>query len=506
MRDVASRPGITRQALEPVTDLGPILDRVSCTSRTHDASGDETLVFEGRFEPGAPDWVYLPVDIPEEIGEIAVAYSYDRPEPPGGLRGNALDIGIFDERGTGVPDGPGFRGWSGGARDSFVIGRTHATPGYLPGPVNAGTWHILLGPYTVAPQGMPYRVEVTLRRTTPQSGRAQPDFVPRPAPTRAHGRGPSWYRGDLHMHTVHSDGQLEPAELAAAAREAGLDFMVSTEHNTCSAAAIWGHHASDDLLIIVGEEVTTRNGHLVAAGLTEGSWIDWRFRAADGLLPRMVAEIRRQGGLAIAAHPFAPCLGCAWKFGFDQVDAIEVWNGDWTPDDEVSLRAWDAGLVAAGPTGRWLPAVGSSDFHGGEDTPGTGQTVVRAETLTREAILAGVRAGRSYLTGSAEVELSFSASCGGYAAGIGERLGVPAEAPATFTVGVDGVSESFVRFVTDKGAVAQLEPGDDGTATWTTTAAASHYVRVEVRRPDVTMTHFEPMVALTNPIFLDTLT
>ncbi|MEQ7007241.1 CehA/McbA family metallohydrolase [Actinopolymorpha sp. B17G11] len=476
--------------------------------------GDETVVLEGRFEIGAQDWVYLPVDVPEGVREIAVAYGYDRPEPPAGLPGNALDIGIFDERGHGVPDGPGFRGWSGGARDSFVIGRTQATPGYVPGPVNAGTWHILLGPYTVAPQGMTYRVEVTLRRDTPQSGRTESgrtesgrtdaDFVPCPAPARAHGRGPSWYRGDLHMHTVHSDGQLEPAELAAAARDAGLDFIVSTEHNTCSAAGIWGHHASDDLLIIVGEEVTTRNGHLVAAGLTEGSWIDWRFRAADGLLPATVGEIHRQGGIAIAAHPFAPCLGCAWKYGFDDVDAIEVWNGDWTPDDEVSLRAWDAALVAAGRAGRWLPAVGSSDFHGGEDRVGLGQTVVRAEALTREAILAGVRAGHSYLTGSSEVEMEFSARGAGHVAGIGGRLCLPWDAPVTLDVAVRGGPEGFVRFVTDKGAVAQLETGGEGSATWTTTAAASHYVRVEVRRPHAAMTHFEPMVALTNPIFLDT--
>jgi hypothetical protein len=466
-------------------------------------AGDDVVVLEGRFETGAPDWVYLPVDVPEGVKEIAVAYRYDRPEPPAGVPGNALDIGIFDERGHGMPDGAGFRGWSGGARDSFVISRTRATPGYIPGPVNAGTWHVLLGPYTVAPQGMAYRVEVTLRRETRESEGTEPDFQPCPAPAQVHGRGPSWYRGDLHLHTVHSDGQLEPAALAAAAREAGLDFIVSTEHNTCSAAGIWGHHAGDDLLVIVGEEVTTRNGHLVAAGLTGGSWIDWRFRAADGLLSATVGEIHRLGGVAIAAHPFAPCLGCGWKYGFDDVDAIEVWNGAWTPDDEVSLRSWDAGLVAAGRAGRWLPAVGSSDFHGGDDTVGLAQTVVRAEALSREAILAGVRAGHSYLTGSSEVEVEFSARGAGGVAGIGDRLNVPENAPVTLHVTVRGVPDGFVRFVTDKGAVAQVEPGSDGSATWNTTAAASHYVRVEVRRPHPAMTHFEPMVALTNPIFLD---
>ena len=61
---------------------------------------------------------------------------------------------------------------------------------------------------------------------------------------------------------------------AAGARRSGLDFIVSTEHNTSSAAGIWGHHARDDLLIIDGEEVTTRNGHYTALGLPPGTWIE----------------------------------------------------------------------------------------------------------------------------------------------------------------------------------------------------------------------------------------
>src|SRR5690606_15536143 len=129
-------------------------------------------------------------------------------------------------------------------------------------------------------------------------------------------------------------------------RAAGLDFMVSTEHNTSSASGVWGYHVPDDLLVIDGEEITTRNGHLGVAGLDPGTWLDWRYRARDGVFPDVLRHIHRQGALAIAAHPFCPFLGCAWKFGFDGLDAVEVWNGSWTPDDEVTLRQWDAHLVA----------------------------------------------------------------------------------------------------------------------------------------------------------------
>jgi hypothetical protein len=43
------------------------------------------------------------------------------------------------------------------------------------------------------------------------------------------------------------------------------------------------------------------------------------------------------GGLAVAAHPLATCVACGWKFGYAGLDAVEVWNGPWTLDDEAVL-------------------------------------------------------------------------------------------------------------------------------------------------------------------------
>ena len=112
---------------------------------------------QGVIRPGGPDWVYLPVEVPAGVAELAVRCRHDRPATPPGVPGNALDLGVFDERGA-TP--AGFRGWSGGARDGFAIGRSGATPGYLPGPVNQGTWRVVLGPYSVAPQGLRWEAEV----------------------------------------------------------------------------------------------------------------------------------------------------------------------------------------------------------------------------------------------------------------------------------------------------------------------------------------------------------
>lgn len=465
-------------------------------SFAHAAGNGDDLVrtVTGTLPPGAPDFVHLPVDLPPGVRELHVAYAYDRPAVPAGTQGNALDIGLFDQRGTAL-GGRGFRGWSGGARKEFFVRADDATPGYVAGPLHAGTWYVVLAPYTVAPQGLAYTVTVTLR-----FGPSAP--TPRPAypPERARGRGRDWYRGDCHLHTVHSDGRRTPAEVAALARAAGLDFIAGTEHNTHAGHGAWADSAGDDLLILLGEEVTTRTGHVLALGTDPGTFVDWRYRARDNRFGRFAREIRRAGGLVVPAHPHATCIGCAWQYGFGDADAVEVWNGPYTPDDEVSLAGWDGALAA----GRWTPAMGNSDAHRDPDLVGTPQTVVLAEELSREAILDGLRAGRSYVAESAAVSLDFTLTDGrGRSAGIGERLTVPAGAPVTARLRVTGAPEGgTVRFVTDQG-VLFTTAARDSAAEWTTTAANAAYVRAEVRHPVTAPPLPGALAAFTNPVFLD---
>ncbi|WP_434975493.1 CehA/McbA family metallohydrolase [Streptomyces mesophilus] len=470
----------------------------SAEERDPDRPGEETEVVRGTLPTGSPDFVYLPVQVPGGVREIHVAYTYEKLPVPAGTAGNALDIGIFDERGTEL-GGRGFRGWSGGARTEFFIRSDEATPGYIPGRIRPGTWNIALGPYTVAPQGLPYEVTITLKY-----GEQAPTPKPTYPPERAKGRGRAWYRGDCHMHSWYSDGKRTLAEIAAAARAAGLDFINSSEHNTHAAHAHWAPEAGDDLLILTGEEITTRNGHIVALGMDPGTFVDWRYRARDNRFGHYAREVRRAGGLVVPAHPHATCIGCNWKFGFGEADAVEVWNGPFTPDDEVSLQSWDNTLQAN--RGTWTPAMGSSDAHTPNDRIGTPQTVVLADDLTREAILAGIKAGRSYIAESAAVSLDFSAAGGrGKHAGIGERLAVDRDDPVTVRLEAKGVPGCTLRFVTDQGTLftsATVPESGTLTAEWRTTASYASYVRAEVRRAPQVPQLPGPLAAFTNPIFL----
>ncbi|MEU9608474.1 CehA/McbA family metallohydrolase [Streptomyces sp. NPDC048057] len=321
-------------------------------------------------------------------------------------------------------------------------------------------------------------------------------------PTRAVGRGSAWYRGDCHVHSVHSDGELSPAELAVRARAAGLDFIATTEHNSAALPGAWGHLASDDFLIVLGEEVTTKTGHWLALGLAPGQVVDGNHQVRDGLIDQCLDQVHRGGGLCVVAHPHAPYPSGDFMFPFQGFDVVEVWNGLWTSDrpwnadNEAALAEWGRSLAADIQTGSWRPAMGNSDTHL-EGQTGTPHTVVFAEELSTEAILAGIGSGRSWIAETAYVDVSFTARTAGRVAGVGERLTTQGGQVDVRAV-IHGVPMGTVTFHTDRGKIhrASLPGAGPGAVQWGTTAEDSMFVRIEVRHPN------GDVAALSNPIIL----
>ncbi|MEV6481050.1 CehA/McbA family metallohydrolase [Streptomyces sp. NPDC051576] len=308
-----------------------------------------------------------------------------------------------------------------------------------------------------------------------------------------------WYRGDCHVHSVCSNGgELTPEQLAVDARAAGLDFLAATEHNNADTHDTWRRQAADDLLVVMGQEVVTTSGHWLALGIRPGQLVDWR----HGMVDRHLDEVHRVGGLCVAAHPYAPYDSGTFMYPYQGFDAVEVWNGPWNSDlpwqadNEAALAEWGRSLVADVHQGGWRPAMGNSDTH----LPGQigiPHTVVRAEELGADAVLAGIRAGRSWIAESAAVELSFTVSAGAHRVGIGGRLESGNE-PVVARVAVRGVPSGEVSFhtVQGEGYVASLPAAGEGAVEWRTSAAESAFIRVEVRHPG------GRMGALTNPITL----
>jgi hypothetical protein len=451
------------------------------------------LDFHGRFSFGIDQWAYVPFDVPAGIQRIDVSTSHDQFSLLG-IGHNVLDLGIFGPAGHELGNAEGFRGWSGGARAGFMLSAVNATPGYLAGPIDPGRWALALGPVVLNPLGMDWHAQIALTRGV------QPSLRPAPAcrTTSSRGSRPGWYRGDLHTHTVHSDGRRRIAEMAAAATSAGLDFIVSTDHNTGSANRAWATTQHDGLEVVAGEEVTTRHGHWLAVGLPPGGWVDWRYAPREGVFATYAGRVRADGGLVVAAHPSVPLPGCAWEFGYRDVDAMEVWNGLWNVDDELSLRIWHQLLRQ----GRRIAAVGGSDSHATNQPLGRPQAVVYARGLSTPGLVDGLRRGRCYLAESNAVSLVLSASRddGAVTAGPGETLSVPPDTPLTVTAGVTGAADSSLAIITDRGCVGRMKTDDCGAAKlrWDCMAGEARFARIEVRR----RSRFPSMVAMSNPVWL----
>lgn len=132
----------------------------------------------------------------------------------------------------------------------------------------------------------------------------------------------SW-RVELHAHTYYSkDCLLEPDTIIRACREKGLDRLVVTDHNAIAGALELKARAPD--LIIVGEEVKTTEGELLAFFVQE--WVP------PGLTPQeAIARLRDQGAFISVSHPYDRLRHGAWREPalleiVDQVDALEVFN------------------------------------------------------------------------------------------------------------------------------------------------------------------------------------
>ncbi len=470
------------------------------------AAGTRTRIhFHGRFtNPSTPDWHYLPFRVPRGVRAIEVRYDFTSTDTGVGFSTNVVDLGIFDPSGKALGDAAGFRGWSGGARRHVRLSHHWATPGYLAGPITPGRWHVILGPFLITPPGTPWHVTVTLEHGRP----AQPAFVAHHAPVAVPGTGPGWYRGDLHTHSVHSDGRWTPAQLVAQARANGLDFLGTSDHNTSSATRVFGRVVPDDFLVVSGEEVTTRNGHWLATATPPGTWIDWRYRAADQRLARFTDLTRSLGGLTVAAHPFVPVAGTRWDFGtsWSEVDAVEVWNGPWGFFNQLTLDAWQQQLVAGGYT----PAVGNSDSHHEGQVVGLPQTVYRLDTLSSAAIVAAARGGHCWIAESSAVDLTFTATGAGATTtvgGPGDTVALAAGEQLSCSLAVTGVPGTLAQLIGSSGVLASaVADGSGSIALQADVAATEGFVRVEVRRGSAadptTYQSSLPMVALTNPVFV----
>ncbi len=424
-----------------------------------------SIQLTGRFEPGSERaYRHHPFSVPIGVEQIGIEVEYNNQISSDVMvsGGNVLDIGIFDARGI-ESGSEGFRGWSGSNKLSIVIGEVWATPPYRPGPVVPGEWNILLGPYKVSATGLDYRVSVTFNQgIAPPIDYPSARFKAKPAPPPLED---GWVRGDLHCHSLASDGDSSAADLLRAAAAIGLDFLAITDHNS----SMRPHVDSSDQtlpLLITGIEVTTYGGHWNVWGVDR--WFDFREPSRDATQSEMARAVAA-GGLVSINHPRP--FGPEWDYGLDLgYHAIEVWNGPWPVLNVASLLYWELHLEL----GRRIVAVGGSDTHKltGESTGPIPRATLGEPTVwvnpgpevSEATILQAIRDGRSFISADPSGPQLFLTSLEnhqvdvrvGYARGLSLMLLAHGKCIAAKAIADDDSTASFVVPETAKYVRAQL--------------------------------------------------
>ncbi len=352
------------------------------------AAADQTLTFDGTVTDGGLDHELVEFDVPEGVAEIQIDHD------------NVSGKGVLD---WGLNDPDGFRGWGGGNKEPAIVGVEAASRSYLPGPIKAGKWRVVIGKAQIYDGAADYHVVVTLRDAptlAPQSERRAYTAV---APLSAEVR---YYAGDLHAHSRES-GDAAPTidDLVTFARSQGLDFLELSDHNTVSQLGFIGaaQDAHPDILIVPGVEFTTYDGHANGIGAT--AWVDHKIGQPGVDIAGAAGAFRAQGALFSINHPLFQlgdlCIGCSWGHDLspEGIDAVEIATaGTGSLFADSTLAFWDALC----DTGRHVSAVGGSDDHsagkdeGSFSTPtGTPATYVLADGLSVASLLTGIRNSRT---------------------------------------------------------------------------------------------------------------
>lgn len=406
---------------------------------------------EGHF-------VEVPFEVPENIGEIRIQIKVQ----PHAKKPCIIDVGLTDPAQV--------RGWSGSTKYDLRIALDSATPGYLAGDIPPGRWAVILGVYTISEAGAHVEADITL--------------VP---------HQDAWVKGDLHLHTVHSDGAYTFAELDEIAKARKFDYVGLTDHNTVSQN--FSYPQESPVTYIPAMELTTYHGHANLFGVPIPC-DDFRVQDVSDV-ERLLKEAKSRGAFIAINHPFDDTgPSCQWQWGYDvPFDWLEVWNGPWRACNAASLALWQDMLAA----GKRIVAVGGSDTH--REHPyvrhGVPTTWVKSSSRTVDAILHAINQGHAFISFSPEGP-TLELTCGDHMMG---DL-VPNRQQSEIALTVAHVQPGdIIKLISEQG-VAETYTVQPGEQAWQKqwSANGKRFWRVEIWR------HFAEvndmlLVGMSNPIY-----
>ncbi|MGO9646815.1 MAG: PHP domain-containing protein [Terriglobales bacterium] len=190
--------------------------------------------------------------------------------------------------------------------------------------------------------------------------------------------------GDFHIHSFPlSWSTLSPWDTVIEAQRQGLDVIAMTGHNHVWVAKVgrWFSRRVGGPTVLVGEEIVGPKYHMLALGIEHT--VSWRQSAASA-----IAEIHKQGGVAIAAHP----LSKYWP-AFDE-EAMRGLDGAEVVHPIIYVRAKAHRELPEFSARKRMTAMGDSDYHG-VGPMGLCRTYVFAANDSEGAVMEALRAGHT---------------------------------------------------------------------------------------------------------------
>jgi hypothetical protein len=297
-----------------------------------------TIKINGSLSPSDSKIVKIEeFEVPDSISEIHLKFDYI-PRRIESLE-NQITLSIYDSMGNFVGRYDNFK--------DFVVGENPSPSAFriLPLP---GNWKIMLENDSLVSH-VNYTIEIEFTGNEKYK----------------------WYKGELHTHSIHSDGKFSVKELNEYLRSHNFDFSFLTDHNNVSGYR--DLYFDKNSIGFIGEEISTFKGHILTLG--NDQFVDWKEK--DGS-ERSLSSIRKEidciHALMGVAHPSMlgepVCGGCAWKytespFDTNLFDFVEIWNGSMESKflNIETIYSWIAELRK----GKRITATSGFDLHSSTD-------------------------------------------------------------------------------------------------------------------------------------------
>lgn len=168
-------------------------------------------------------------------------------------------------------------------------------------------------------------------------------------------RGSIEIEGAYHVHSRFSDGRKDVEGIAEAAKAAGLQFIILTDHGNPNAGALDAQGTVSGVQVLAGSEISTNRGHLVAMGFKRPGPATTFSHEADAA----ASEVAALGGITVIAHPYSKTR---WSWGAPSVyDGIEILNGDSVFKDDPARTLFLAPMFLLRPTAAILRLIRPPD-------------------------------------------------------------------------------------------------------------------------------------------------